>query len=817
MTRHFIKLVLLLTFCCQTICAQEPTERITTAYSIVGCRYWFDSDYTPREAANLGGTSTIDVSQLAEGFHTLHYQAIDSKGEVSPSRTVSFFRYVEQKQDEKFKEYSVQKLKYWFDSDYTPRESANLGGTSTIDVSQLAEGFHTLHYQAVDNKGEVSPSRTVSFFRYVEQKQDEKFKEYSVQKLKYWFDSDYTPRESANLGGTSTIDVSQLAEGFHTLHYQAVDNKGEVSPSRTVSFFRYVEQKQDEKFKKYSVQKVRYWFDDDATNTKTVSYADGIFSIDLSDMSEGTHALYFQLQTEDGELSPARHVDIYRRLYDLYISKQTDYTDSILRNDPLFATRPDLKLHHLPEDISIRGHLSFSGELPLSLGKFVQTGNLGYNHNSNKYTKAGVEYYHPTTLINNGFMRADSVIVKETLYRDRWHFISLPFNVNVRDIDVSNDTYWVLRGYDGEARADGDKDNTWINLQKDDIMEAGMGYILQLTQEGTEKVSELTFKAINDTHKNDIFTFDNVTTTLEEHPSEFAHNRSWNLVGNPYPSFYDTRCIDQNGTIIVWNGNGYTAYSLVDDNYILMPFEAFFIQKPLNAEGITFDKNGRQHSHEVVQITADRRRVASGQHRCIINFKLTDDTDTDCSRVVINENAKIGYETDKDAPKFMEARPQMPQLFSVESGVQYAINERPMGDGQIVFSLYAPTDGECHFSVEGDATDMVVLDTETGASWKMADGDYVFTATEGQHNARLIVSLTGTTTDIAQVNTYDDGEVKVTDGQLSFRFMRNKHIKVFSVDGRMLYDDVASQASIKVARGVYVVDLDGKTTKIMVK
>ena len=212
------------------------------------------------------------------------------------------------------------------------------------------------------------------------------------------------------------------------------------------------------------------------------------------------------------------------------------------------------------------------------------------------------------------------------------------------------------------------------------------------------------------------------------------------------------------------------------------------------------------------------RRVANAQqNRRVLNFVLADGDDADRSRVVINGHASMGYETEKDAPKFMETKPQMPQLMSVESGVQYAINERPMGDGQIVFSLFAPADGEYRFSVEGDAGNMVVMDAETGAVWAMADGDYVFAATKGMHQARLVVSLTGEATAIAQVNAYGDGEIKVAGGQLSFSFMRDKHIKVFSLDGRTIFNDAVSHADVKVSHGVYLVEIDGMTTKIMVK
>ena len=781
-------------------------------YTIQSVRYWFDKDYTSLEVAYVSGTSAIDVSALEEGFHTLHYQVINSNGETSPARTSSFFRIPPE--DEQFKDYTIQSVRYWFDKDYTPLEVAYVSGTSAIDVSSLEEGFHTLHYQVINSNGEASPSRTSPFFRIP--LTDEQFKDYTIQSVRYWFDKDYTPLEVAYVSGTSAIDVSSLEEGFHTLHYQVINSNGEASPSRTSSFFRLPPI--DEQFKDYTVQSIRYWFDNDITTTQTEVYFEGQQTLNLSYLNEGNHTLNYQVITNDGQLSPAHSVIIDRWLYDIYISQPTEYDDGTISGDPLFATRPDLKLHFLPDDLSVRGHLTVDEGTTLSLGKFVQTANWGSKNDGNKYTKTGADYYHPTTLLNEGFVRADSVLVKQSLYRDRWHFLSLPFNANVSDIDVPDGTYWALRSYDGEARAAGQMNDTWQNLRSGSRMEAGKGYIVQLTKEGSDKTAWLTFKALNDPQKNNIFTTADVTTPLEEHEAEFAHNRSWNLVGNPYPSFFDSRCVDQDGTIIVWNGNGYSAYSLTDDSYILMPFEAFFIQKPLSAEGLTFSKNGRQHTHEVQPRTANSRQAGKAlQNRCILNFSLTDGTGADRSRVVINEQASMGYETEKDAPKFMETRPQVPQLFSVESGVQYAINERPMGDGLVVFSIYAPANGEYRFSVEGNADNIIVSDAETGAVWPLADGDYVFAATKGIHNARLMVSLKSETTAIAQISTYDDGEIKVAGGQLSFNFMRDKHIKVFSPDGRVLYDDAVSHAAVKVSHGVYLIDIDGKTMKIMVK
>ena len=792
----------------------QTTDETFKDYTIKSVRYWFDKDYTPREVTYTSGTSCIDVSALEEGFHTLHYQVIDSNGESSPSRTSSFFRV--QATDETFKDYTIKSVRYWFDKDYTPREVAYTNGTSSIDVSGLEEGFHTLHYQVIASNGECSPSRTSSFFRL--QTTDETFKDYTIKSVRYWFDKDYTPQEVAYTNGTSSIDVSGLEEGFHTLHYQVIASNGECSPPRTSPFFRL--QPVEEKFKDYAVQTVCYWSDNDLATARTESFAYGTKTLDLSYLSEGPHTLCYQVMSDDGQVSPVRSTSIERWLYDIYVSKQTTYTESDIESNPLFANRPELKLHYMAADLNVRGHLKVDAGTTFSLGKFVQTGHWGYYNNSNKYTKVGVDYYHPTTLLNYGFMRADSVIVKESLYRDKWHFISLPFNVNVSNIDVPDDTYWVIRRYDGDARAAGLMDDTWRNLRSDDQMEAGKGYIVQLTKEGDEKNSILVFKAINDTKKNDIFMTSDATVTLREYRSEFAQNRSWNFIGNPYPCFFDSRYIGHDGNIIVWNGNGYSAFSLQDDDYVLMPFEAFFIQKPLNTEVLTMGKEGRQQTPEVQAAPARVIGTRGNVERSILNLTLTDGSYSDHSRIVVNERASTGYENDKDAPKFMEKVPLTPQLFSVESGVKYAINERPYGDGYATFSIYVPVAGEYCLKADGHLginDNLMILDTETNEVWPLSNGDFVFTAEAGWHDGRFILSLSGNITAISQVNVTEDGEMQVIGGQLSFRFAKAKNVHVYGMDGRIHFSGTMPEGSVCLSSGIYVVDIDGKTSKVIVK
>ena len=509
-----------------------------------------------------------------------------------------------------------------------------------------------------------------------------------------------------------------------------------------------------------------------------------------------------------------------RNLYDIYIKSTTVYTQDIINSESILQKSPSLLLYYNIANTETRGHLTLTENSTLSLGKFVQTANWGNINNSYKYTRNGAEYYHPTTLINRGFMRADSVKVKQTFYADKWHFMSLPFNVDVSSIEMPENTYWSLRSYNGEQRAMGNMDDTWTEIENGGTLNAHQGYIIQLTSEANDKNIELTFKAKNDTKKNNIFATDNVSIPLEEHLAEFAHNRSWNLIGNPYPSFFDTRYIDEEGTITVWNGNGYSAYSLADDKYVLMPFEAFFIQKPIDSSVLTFEAEGRLHNAADAAETVNAKRLmyrTKNEERKIYNFTLKqNDEETDRTRIVINEKANLAYETSRDAAKFMEDQPRVAQLFSVDAGVKYAINERPINDGVALLSVVIPQEGTYTLSL--DTAEITLIDTETGSKTLLDSNGYTFHAEAGTYSGRFIVSFDGNMTDVAQVNANDDGEVKVKGDVLSFNFIKAKDVKVYAADGHRLYhNNNVKSGIVKLSSGVYIVSINGVTTKVIVK
>lgn len=324
-----------------------------------------------------------------------------------------------------------------------------------------------------------------------------------------------------------------------------------------------------------------------------------------------------------------------------------------------------------------------------------------------------------------------------------WHFTSLPFDMKVGDIDAKG-AQLAIRTYDGANRAANGATGSWKKLTADDVIPAGTGFIFQ-----TDQAVWIDFKAVENETKQYIVSPDEFVKALAANASTTASNAGWNLVGNPYQCYYNDHMLNFTGPITVWSGSSYTAYSITDDDYAIRPNEAFFVQCPENVSSISFPTQGRQLTSVIESQNAapGLRTEAAGTSRCLIDLTVSRDSLTDRTRVVLNEQATLGYELTRDASKFMSMDTRVPQLYTVDAdGTQYAINERPVADGTALVGFYAPTKGTYTFSLSRcDADHVWLTDRETGLTVNLAEGDYVFSAEAGTTAQRFILGLEGAT------------------------------------------------------------------------
>lgn len=462
-----------------------------------------------------------------------------------------------------------------------------------------------------------------------------------------------------------------------------------------------------------------------------------------------------------------------------------------------FASKVDFDLHAGAE-------FTIGNNATLNIGTFTQTigtntnatriyydenGDYMYDEEGNRIYKYYSETPYNASFINYASLTADNVSVRLVPRSNQWNFFSLPYDVRIQDITVEAMGYgkegthqWVIREYSGANRASGNGE-TWLNVPTDGILKAHKGYILYWVVEGSGENSNNFYYYFNMPSANfesaqNFFTKDNMVVPLTEYMAESEQNRNWNLVGNPYPSFFDIQHMDFNAPITTWNGYGYQAYSILDDSYRLRPAEAFFVQAPQGTTAITFNQEGRSLENKV-EITKDeynnrdyapQRKQTSSSTRQVYNFLINNADYTDKARLVLNESARTAYDMTCDAAKMMSSNASVPQIYVNNNGTRYAIDERPAGNGEYILGVHFGKADTYTLQLQSTCSDQQVLliDTETNLSVDLSQTPYSFTANTGDNPSRFRITIKqGVTTDIpTQVVPSSQPYKTIENGQL---------------------------------------------------
>lgn len=385
------------------------------------------------------------------------------------------------------------------------------------------------------------------------------------------------------------------------------------------------------------------------------------------------------------------------------------------------------------------------------------------------------------------------------LYGSRWAFVSLPFDCKVGDItDLTEGRLHAVRYYDGAERAATGTGSSWKKFASEDaIIPAGQGFIIQVDG-STSDYGWIQFKSQDNSSKQYVFSKKEFSKALQKNPSDVESNQGWNLVGNPYLCYYNIHNLNFTAPITVWNGENrtYNAYSIIDDDYALRPNEAFFVQCPSALDAITFPVGGKQFNATILTQNASNRRAAATSSRKMINLSLSNDEATDQTRIVINDEASLGYETACDASKFMSMDNTVAQFYTLDDqGTQYAINERPYDDGFVQLGASFAIDGTYTIALtRGDMGSVFLTDLKIGETTDLTLGEYTFYANAGTDNDRFLISFAG------------EGTLTAIEA-----LTNSAAAEYYTIDGRHM-----GNSRDALRKGVYVVCNGNRSAKILV-
>ena len=370
-------------------------------------------------------------------------------------------------------------------------------------------------------------------------------------------------------------------------------------------------------------------------------------------------------------------------------------------------------------------------------------------------------------LIAEAPMTAQSVRIDFDMGEGDWYYLSFPFDVKVSDIKTDADIqHWVIRSYSGANRA-AMRGQQWQDMPYASTLEARRGYIWQVATSNDPDSYyrdnlRISVEATTNTIGN-MFAHEDVSIPLADYASTYEHNAGWNFIGNPYPCYYRIGALKQTMPVTVkgnrYGYDQYRTYSPVDDiNKVLHPYEAFFVQKPAGVDALVFGAEGRvAFNSSNARLSALGGFSAGNGNRQVINLVLTANDIEDNARVVLNPDAKAGYERERDAVKFFSQSEQVPQLYTFIGSEPCAINERTEADGRVMLGVRTSSATTCVLSVDlrpstPNLSPLMLEDRLTGTLTDLTKAAYTFTSRPGRDDQRFVLHVGASATSISDIH-----------------------------------------------------------------
>ena len=130
----------------------------------------------------------------------------------------------------------------------------------------------------------------------------------------------------------------------------------------------------------------------------------------------------------------------------------------------------------------------------------------------------------------------------------------------------------------------------------------------------------------------------------------------------------------------------------------------------------------------------------------------------DYTRVVLNPDAKTGYERERDAAKFFAESEQVPQLYTFIGSEPCAINERPEADGTVRMGVRTAAATICVLGIANvtqhstlNAQQILLEDRMTGTLTDLTKESYTFLSAAGRDDSRFVLHMGASATGIQYV------------------------------------------------------------------
>jgi hypothetical protein len=311
----------------------------------------------------------------------------------------------------------------------------------------------------------------------------------------------------------------------------------------------------------------------------------------------------------------------------------------------------------------------------------------------------------------------------------------------------------------------------------------------------------------------------------------------WQMIANPYPSYYNLQgamADFANTTGSIYGYTGPTATRTVytynvesgigsGTNHLLAPSQGFWVKKDKNGD-VFMRQNRRIHNPAKTGL-----KSASGDESDLLRIKLNNGKAEDETVIAFRSNGSDLFNR-MDSEKKMDYGKDVSGIYSYASETKAVINALAEGyAGSSVQLGYKPVGGEKHYlQIEGingltESVDVVLEDTYLKSKTLMTEGGvYSFDASteEEQSEKRFILKFetkNDVPTGIDDQKAENSINVFVTDGSsvnINCDWTVNeKQVRIYNITGRLILNDTfTGQNYIKntvFKAGIYIVNVTG--------